>query len=305
MTTTLAPIVLFVYARPEHTARTLESLAANALASESDIVVYADGARSCADAERVRAVRDIVRRVKGFRSVSIIERETNYGLARNVIEGVTEVCSRHGRVIVLEDDIVTGRNFLAFMNAALDRYADNPRVWHISGWNYPIEPAGLGDAFLWRVMNCWGWATWAEPWSHFRRDPGHLIKTWSKDKIVHFNLDGAYDFWAQVQGNSKGKLNTWAVFWYATIFENQGLCLNPARSFVRNIGHDGSGENCGRSADFTASQLALEFERFPLDIEESALAVLRVKGFYKGMRRSFVQKAVSCVGNLMSVMAGH
>lgn len=301
----LAPVAMFAYARPEHTLRTLETLAANSLASESDLVVYTDGARNVADAERVRAVRDVVRRAEGFRSVELIERDANFGLARNIIEGVTEVCSAHGRVIVLEDDIVTGRNFLSFMNAALDRYADEPRVWHVSGWNYPIDPANLGDAFLWRVMNCWGWATWADRWKHFRKDPAHQVETWDKEKIARFNLDGAHDFWGQVEANRKGRLNTWAIFWYASIFENHGLCLNPARSFVHNIGHDGSGENCGYSEDFSISQFGPGFERFPADIEESVLAVQRVKAFYEGMRRPFLQRVVSYVRNLAPAMTGY
>lgn len=305
MANALAPIILFAHARPEHTRRTLGALAENVLAIDSDLWVYADAARSETEVERVRDVRAIAHGAKGFRSVTVVERETNLGLARNIIEGVTAVCNAQGRVIVLEDDIVTGRNFLSFMNAALDRYADEPRVWHVSGWNYPIDPADLGDAFLWRVMNCWGWATWADRWQHFRKEPAHLVEAWDKETIARFNLDGAHDFWEQVEANRKGLLNTWAIFWYASIFEHQGLCLNPARSFVHNIGHDGSGENCGYSVDFSISRLGSGFEGLPASIEESALAVHRVKAFYQGMRRPFLQRIVSYVRNLAPARTGY
>lgn len=304
MSSSPAPIVLFVHARPEHAKRTLEALASNALAAESDLWIYADGARNESEAARVQAVRDVVRKASGFRSVTLVERESNYGLARNIIEGVTEVCNRHGRVIVLEDDVVTSRGFLAFMNAALDRYRDEPRVWHVSGWNYPIDPSGLDDAFFWRVMNCWGWATWADRWQHFRKAPGDLIRAWDRETITRFNLDGTHDFWRQVEENATGQRDTWAIFWYASIFENRGLCLNPARSFARNIGHDGSGENCGRSDDFSAAQLAEAFERLPAEVEESALAVQRIKAFYSGMRRPFIQRMLGCVRRLASAMGG-
>ncbi len=304
MPDSLAPIVLFVHARPEHARRTLEALASNALAAKSDLWIYADGARNEAEAGRVRAVRDIVRQASGFRSVTLVERESNYGLARNIIEGVSEVCERHGRVIVLEDDVVTSRGFLAFMNAALDRYKDEPRVWHVSGWNYPIDPSGLGDAFFWRAMNCWGWATWSDRWRRFRKAPIELIQAWDRASIARFNLGGAHDFWRQVKENATGQRDTWAIFWYASIFENGGLCLNPARSFVRNIGHDGSGENCGRSDAFLAAHLAETFERFPAEVEESVLAVQRVQAFYSGMRRSFIQQMLGCVRRLASAMGG-
>jgi hypothetical protein len=235
-----APIVLFAFDRPYHTGRTLYALAANALADQSDLIIYADAARNEVEASLVGNVRTLVHAVSGFRRVTVIERKTNYGLARNIIEGITEVCNHYGRVIVLEDDIITSPDFLTFMNTTLEHYVDESRVWHISGWNYPIDPEGLGDTFFWRVMNCWGWATWADRWKHYEKNPHRLIQTWNPDTIKRFNLDGAHNFWSQVIANQAGKINTWAIFWYATIFAHNGLCLNPTRSFVCNIGHDGS-----------------------------------------------------------------
>lgn len=294
----IAPIVLFVYARPEHTRRTLDALAANGLANQSDLIVYADAPRSENEAEQVCAVRDMVRFASGFRSVNVIERETNYGLARNIIEGVTEVCNRFGRVIVLEDDIVTSPSFLPFMNAALERYADDSCAWHVSGWNYPIDPEGLGDAFFWRAMNCWGWATWADRWTFIQKAPQRLIGSWGKEKIKRFNLDGTHDFWNQITANQVGKSNTWAIFWYATIFENNGLCLNPAQSFVLNIGNDGTGENCVGTARFSANKLGQTFNDLPACNEESTLAVQRIKAFYIGTRMPLIQKLIRRIKGL-------
>jgi hypothetical protein len=299
-----SPIVLFAFARPDHILRTLEALAANVLADQSDLIVYSDAARNESEAVKVRAVRDLVNAASGFRSLTVIERETNYGLARNIVEGVTEVCKHYGRVIVLEDDIVTSPHFLSFMNAALDRYADDPCVWHVSGWNYPIDPEGLGDAFFWRAMNCWGWATWADRWEFFQKDPQCLIESWDEEKIKRFNLDGAHDFWGQITANQAGNLDTWAIFWYATIFENGGLCLNPARSFVSNIGHDGSGENCGGSDLFTVNQFGQKFNDLPECNEELTLAVQRIKAFYDDMQPSFSQRVIRYVINLITGING-
>ena len=126
-----APILLFVYNRPAHTRQALEALSRNTLAAASDVFVYSDAARSEADCAAVEEVRHIVREAKGFRQVHVTEREQNWGLARNIIDGVTTMVNRYGRVIVLEDDLVVAPHFLRFMNDALDIYADVPQVGHI------------------------------------------------------------------------------------------------------------------------------------------------------------------------------
>src|SRR5437762_11491015 len=86
----LAPIILFVYNRPEHTHRTLAALAANQAAINSDLIVYADGAKKPQHRASVQAVRDLVRRTDGFKSIEIVERESNLGLANSIISGVSE-----------------------------------------------------------------------------------------------------------------------------------------------------------------------------------------------------------------------
>jgi hypothetical protein len=287
----LAPIVLFVFARPAHTSRTLEALASNHLAEQSNLIVYADAARNDSELEKVNAVRHLVRTARGFKSVTIIEREKNYGLARNIIEGVTEACNQYGRAIVVEDDLVTSPYFLQFMNAALERYQDNPEVWHISGWNYPIDPEDLGDSFFWRVMNCWGWATWADRWKHYQKNPEQLVAHWQAEEIERFNL-GTADFWEQVLMNYSGKRDTWAIFWYATIFKHGGLCLNPARTLVQNIGHDGSGENCGHAVDRFWSNLVDSELTFPLEARESMRAVERVAAFYATLQKKGLKSRI-------------
>jgi hypothetical protein len=278
---TIAPIVLFVYSRPEHTQRTLEALAANALAEQSDLIVYADAARSEREAEAVRAVRELVRAASRFRSVNVIARETNYGLAANIMEGVTEVCSRYGRVIVLEDDIVTSPHFLTFMNSALDRYADESRVWHISGWNVPIGMAKKNRAFAWRMMECWGWATWSDRWNHFTKDTDSLLRTITSKRKYRFNLDGHVDYFSQILSNKKGKINTWAVYWYATIFLRDGLCISPYQSLIANIGLDGSGLHCGSSSSFLKNQLGEPISAWPDVLEEDVETVSRIKRFHR------------------------
>ena len=280
----ISPIVLFVYNRPLHTRKTIEALKKNELAKESALYIYSDAPRTPDDEKNVADVREYIRTVEGFRNIEIIEHDENRGLARNIITGVSAIINEHKKVIVLEDDIVTSPEFLAFMNRALDYYENSKKVWHISGWNYPIVPDGLDDIFFWRVMNCWGWATWEDRWSHFKKDPDHLMDTFSRIDISRFDLDDSGIFWDQVINNARGKVNTWAIFWYATIFMHDSLCLNPTRSYVENIGHDGSGENCGNSVCEGNRDLNNHIPLFIDDISESETAVSRIKEYYKNTK---------------------
>lgn len=282
-----APIILFVYGRLDHTQRTIESLRENRISMDSDLFIYSDFHKKENDREDVISVREYIKTIDGFKSITIIYRNENYGLAKNIMDGVTEVINKHGQAIILEDDIVTSPYFLKFMNDSLDKYQKNKNIWHISGWNYPISTNDLPETFFWQTMNCWGWATWSDRWDHFDKKPKNLIESWSKDKVKKFNLDGDYDFWEQVIANENGKINTWAVFWYATIFNNNGLCLNPTESLVDNIGNDGSGQNCGISDPYKI-QLSL---KNAIDLNESVEinleAVNRVKAFYRSLRLPF------------------
>ena len=105
------------------------------------------------------------------------------------------------------------------------------KVWHVSGWNYPIEPNDLNDVFLWRLMNCWGWVTWADRWKYYEKNTEQIMKEFSKKDVDKFNFDGVEDFFGQIVGKHKKEINTWAIVWYAIIFKKNGLCLNPAQTF--------------------------------------------------------------------------
>jgi acetyltransferase-like isoleucine patch superfamily enzyme len=283
----LAPIVLFVYARLEHVRSTLNALQKNELSTESDLIVYSDGWRNDHDENSVREVRKFLKTIKGFKSLKIISRPSNLGLAKNIIQGVTEVCENFKKVIVLEDDMVTHPGFLTFMNDALYFYNDKKAVWHISGWNYPIKIDDLGDSFLWRAMNCWGWATWSDRWIYFEKSPEVLVNEFSTEDIEEFNLRGSQDFWSQVLSNLNCEKSTWAVFWYATIFKHRGLCLNASQSLVLNIGVDGSGENCDPNTAFGTSLVDIvRPNRFKFSeiLTENATAFERIRKFNRDLR---------------------
>ncbi|WP_170452960.1 sugar transferase [Ruegeria arenilitoris] len=275
-----APVCVFAFNRPEHTRRTLEALAQSPLAASTSLTVFIDGPRNAAEKPIVDAVAQVAETQQGFASIELRRRDRNAGLAVSIEEGVSQMMAEHGRAIILEDDILTSPAFLQYMNLALERYKDTPDVWHIAGYNEALIGLKLHtDAFFWRFMSCWGWASWSDRWQHFERDPQKIVSEFSSNDIYRFNLDGAEDFWDQVERNLTGEISTWAIFWYATIFRNNGLCLSPAFSYAQNIGLDGSGTHCVPIAD--NSERALNYEvrpRFPVEVRENeiALQALRV-----------------------------
>ncbi len=282
----LAPVVLFTYNRPWHLRQTLSALKDNELAHDTDLIVYSDGPRGLRDLDAVETVRGYIRTLDGCKSVELRSRAMNLGLAANIIDGITTVLKDHGRAIVLEDDLVTSRYFLRYINDALNRYEQVKRVMHVSGYMFPIDAEGLGETFFYRVPSCWGWGTWARAWRHFRKDISWIYSAFSSADRRSFDLDVDAGFWRQVEANKRGKMNTWAVFWYASVFKKQGLCLHPARSLVTNIGHDGSGSNCRASGRFDTSLGDCKVNYFEERLEEDPQVLARMQSFYRGERWS-------------------
>lgn len=241
----IAPIILFTYNRPAHTRRALASLQANALARESELYIYSDAPRDGNDRGSVDEVRQIIRQMQGFKAVHLVERTENHGLARNIIDGVTRVTARHGRVIVLEDDLVVAPHFLEFMNDALETYKDEPRVGHIQACDFTGDPT-LPDTFLIKWTGSWGWATWERAWKHFNPDGKALLAELERRGLTReFDFNATYGYTRMLRRQTEGKNNSWAIRWNASLFLDDILSLNVGRSLVQNTGFDGSGTNCG------------------------------------------------------------
>lgn len=279
----LAPIVLFVYNRLDHTKRTIDALKQNMLAQESDLIVFSDAAKSGTNAENVQEVRQYIHQIEGLKSVTIVERENNLGLAKSIIDGVTKIVGERGRVIVLEDDTVTSPYFLIYMNEALEKYANDDRIVSIHGWLFPTEIT-LPETFFLLGADCWGWATWKRGWKLFNSDGQSLLDELKRKKLTRdFDYNGAYPYIKMLEGQIKGKNDSWAVRWYASAFLAGKLTLYPGRSLVHNIGNDNSGTHCGVSDHFDT-----KLSSVPIKVGGVEVEILQVgeRAFGNFLRRS-------------------
>jgi len=289
-----SPVALFAFKRPGHLARTLESLAANPLAASTQLFVFCDGARHLDDHDAVAEVRSVVAGLKGFAGVTPVYRDTNFGLARSIIDGVSQVLATHGRVVVIEDDLLLSPHFLRFMNDGLNRYDRDGSVASIHGYCYPVDEP-LPDTFFMRGADCWGWATWSRAWRHFEADGATLLASLRARQLTRaFDLDGSFPYTQMLLDQIAGRNDSWAIRWHASCFLHDMLTLYPGRSLVHNLGNDASGTHRGTSADFSCSP-ATEF--VPVDaiaLEESAAARDAFVRFHR-RRHTLVRRAVSAL----------
>jgi hypothetical protein len=298
-----APIALFVYNRPAHTAATLAALRANDLATASHLFVFSDGPKHADDGPAVEAVRATVHGATGFRSVEVLAKRANAGLAKSIIGGVSRVLADHDRVIVLEDDLVTSPHFLRYMNAALDRYRDHRRVLSVSGYNPPPHimdfPRGFtADVYFNPRPSSQGWATWSDRWRQADWEVS-AFASFRRDASAQRAFDqGGADLTEMLVAEREGRLESWAIRWTFTHFLARAVAVYPVRSYVDNIGHDGTGVHPPNPFLRNDLSRALPAVQFPAEVrvDEEVMRAFRRYYFARALFRRLRRLAARLFG---------
>ena len=277
-----APIALFVYNRADLTSRTLDALARNHGASGSDLVIFSDGPKNESDKTKVADVREVIANIGGFRSVRLVEANENRGLAPSIIAGVSALIKERGRLIVMEDDLITSPVFLDFMNDGLNAYSNEQRVGAISGYSFPLG-VPLPETYFLADETCWGWATWERAWAKFEPNGAKLLaEIRHARRLREFDLDASYPFRRMLEDQIAGRNSSWAIRWRASLFLERMLSLYPGCSLVRNIGTDGSGTHAGKSESFFDTALRLEpVVVRPIPVEENREAAWAMRRYFR------------------------
>lgn len=252
----LAPVALFIYKRPDHTAATLKALARNTLAAQTNLFVFSDGPKDGADVAAVNAVRKLVRETSGFASVTLIERPSNMGLAGSIIAGVTGLLEKHENIIVLEDDLITSRNFLAYMNDSLVHYRDDPLAFSVTGHTFPADYLHIPDDYPWETYagyrcSSWTWGTWRDRWQRIDWDMNYFPSFFQDTAAQQEFNRGGQDMTTLLKMQHDGQIDSWAIRFCYAHFANRMQCIYPTKTLVRNIGLDNSGTHSKPDARFT------------------------------------------------------
>lgn len=275
-----APVAIFAHRRPEHLNRLINSLHANEPFARSPVFIFCDGPRSESERLGVEQTRAVARDTLGSRA-EIIESAANKGLARSIIDGVTQITEHFGRVIVLEDDLVLHPGCLSFLNAALERYEHEPRVYHVNAYRYPLPPSPA-PAFS-RLSSSWGWATWRRAWQDFEPDAAELSRRLVRQGLVRaFDFQGTFPYHRMLENQVLGKVDSWAIRWYASILLKGGLAVVPNAAQASNHGFDNSGVHCGTTSKFDV-ELGEASRAWPQSIAEDPVTFREMKAFFRSV----------------------
>jgi hypothetical protein len=289
-------IAVFAYNRPDHLERVLAGLRENEL---DHLYVFADGPSSKRDRPKVESVREMISNIE-WAKTTVVTRENNIGLANSVISGINHVFETHDRIIVLEDDCVPSPKFISFMEYCLNKYEDDDKVMNINGYSPPIDiPDDYPyDIYFTYRSSSWGWATWKSAWETYERSPLTLSEFKRNKRSVRDTVKNAgYDLLPMMEKQLRGEIDSWAVWWSYAIASENGLCVNPTKSYIKNIGHDGTGTNSGdvNKYDVSVSSTDPESLSFPDQIVATNTINKRYRRHINGDQKARIKRHLANV----------
>ena len=307
-----APVVLFTYDRPQHVLKTLEALRNNVLADNTKLYIFSDGPKQGASADqiaRIEETRRIIKSGKWCAEVFITESQNNKGLAKSIIEGVNEVVKQHGKVIVLEDDLVTSRFFLQYMNKALEFYDDYPAVFSVAAYG----PSGSGfnlpsnyqyDAYISLRPYSKGWGTWKEKWERVDWSMDFTLAFFANNPQVEAFKRGGEDLLQLLKMQCSGDIDSWAIRFAFAHFRQHAVAVLPVQQYLNDIGFDALGTHTKN----TAGPPIANFSRctstpaFPDILYEDSRIINSMYSFFLWKKRPLWKKAIN---RLSRIFGGH
>ena len=240
MNNVFAPVIIPTLNRYNHLRRCVESLARCTNANETELIIGLDYPPSEKYEEGWRKINDYLPTITGFKNVTILKRDSNYGAIENMNSLFDYADSITDRYIFTEDDNEFSPNFLEYMNKGLEKYLNNPRVYSISGYNFPIDMQGY-DKNIWASyrFSAWGCGFWKSKrlkitkneLLRFVLNPIHFFKILYYLPLKVFTIPVMLSR-RDVYGDSCYEI-------YCCV--NRWVSIFPAVSKVRNWGRDGSG----------------------------------------------------------------
>jgi hypothetical protein len=294
-------IALFVYNRPEHTQEVLKGLKRNNIPK---LYIFSEDIKDEEDREPVGKVRNLIDSID-WCETEIIKSKENKGLANSIVYGVNYILEKHTRIVVLEDDCVPSDNFIAFMEKCFDKYGNNEKVMNVTGYSLPINISSdyPYDIYFSYRSSSWGWGTWRRAWQCFDRNKS-ILEEIKKSSNLRKKINRAgEDLIPMLKNQIDGKLDSWAVFWSINIIKNDGVCVNPIKSKIKNIGHDRTGIHCGLSNRYIVKIIKEDISllNLPDEIIINDIIVKRYKKFFSPSLKNKVKKILLNILKLMGL----
>ncbi|MEL7116118.1 MAG: glycosyltransferase [Pseudomonadota bacterium] len=292
---TRAPVIVFAYNRPDHLTRTLTALAAAEGARATELWIFCDGPKPAEPRARI----DVVHKVADapdwraqFAAVQVVKAPQNKGLARSVIDGVSEVVARFGQVIVLEDDLLVAPDFLDFMNACLAFYRADQTIGSVTGFcPLPAVPDAYPHDVMALPRNCsHGWATWSDRWAEVDWSMSEAQRV-LHDRALRRKLDAAgTDRAFRLRQQLRGRVNSWSIAFGLWHVLTDRATIYPVENRVKNIGFDGSGVHTRAGQEVNAA-LAETPRAFRLEhVAPDPNLVRAVRKVYSGSRHGQMRR---------------
>tara|TARA_Y100000768_G_scaffold111670_1_gene82255 strand:- start:641 stop:1552 length:912 start_codon:yes stop_codon:yes gene_type:complete len=267
-----APIALFVYNRLQHTKKVLENIKKNSISKKSILYVFSDFNNDHSEKNKIKKIRDYLKNLNGFKKINIIHRKLNLGTSRNIVLGLNHIFKKHSRCIIIEDDILISRNFLNQMNYFLEKFNKIKNIATIEGYMYPVKfKKNTPNYFFLKGTGCWGWATWKRSWKNYENSHEKLLNKFNNKKhlINDFDYHNSYPYFRMLKKQRRSKKKSWAIKWYALNYLKNNYTVYFKNSLVKNIGLDGSGENC--KVDYEINQKKFKNKTYKINLNEKII----------------------------------
>ncbi len=262
-------IVIFAFNRPRHLKATIEHLKLNPEFGTLPVFVFVDGPRNEEDVKAVNDVKAIANAIP-VKNLNIVARDNNLGLKRSVITGISHVFELFDQAIILEDDICVSPNFLQYHLQALDTLKHREDIWSVSGFVIPeigekCQKITGQDTVLAKRASSWGWSTWKSRWIKANFDSQYVLSQLRLNHQLYGQTGG--DKLRMLVRELSGNSSSWAIIWDYNHFLNNGYCLYPVRSLIRNIGLDNSGTHSKPLKAYEVEQLNADTITINKDIQ--------------------------------------
>jgi hypothetical protein len=267
------PLLFLVFNRPDTTERILRAIQAY---RPVRLYVACDGPRQGKAGEEiaVQRVRQLIADgVKWPCTMKTLYRDSNLGCKKAVSSALDWFFEHEEYGIVLEDDCLPHPDFWSFCAELLHRYAEDERVFMVSGNNFLGGYQVSGDSYYVSALtHIWGWAAWRRSWQK-----------------VDLEIRG-FDDWVQEGGLRKlfgsprwarawqktfnryreGRYNTWDYPFLFAAWKHNQYALLPSVNLVSNIGFGSAGATHTVS-DVYNSLAAIPTASLPLPLKHPVL----------------------------------